>query len=72
MRFSIENPERLTGQMLPCDGVKGSVASVLHRKNDPGSRPRSWHSSKLTEEDTESSATEAAPATVWKPKYEAR
>ncbi|GAA6224593.1 protein Shroom2 isoform X1 [Lates japonicus] len=41
-------------------------------KNDPGSRPHSWHSSKLTEEESEPAGREAAPAPVWQPKHEAR
>ncbi|XP_054864630.1 protein Shroom2-like isoform X3 [Amphiprion ocellaris] len=41
-------------------------------KNDPGSRPHSWHSSKLTEEDSEPAGREATPAPVWQPKHEAR
>uniref|UniRef100_A0A7N6BJD7 Shroom family member 2 n=1 Tax=Anabas testudineus TaxID=64144 RepID=A0A7N6BJD7_ANATE len=62
----------LKGQILPCDSVRGFVDSVLCRKNDPSSRPQSWHSSKLTEEETEPSGRDAAPTTVWKQKYEAR
>lgn len=42
------------------------------RKNDPVSRPHSWHSSKLTEEEPESAKREANPAAVWQPKHEAR
>uniref|UniRef100_A0A3Q1GIZ7 Shroom family member 2 n=2 Tax=Acanthochromis polyacanthus TaxID=80966 RepID=A0A3Q1GIZ7_9TELE len=41
-------------------------------KNDPGLRPHSWHSSKLTEEDSEPAGREATPAPVWQPKHEAR
>uniref|UniRef100_UPI0037E84C7B protein Shroom2-like n=1 Tax=Semicossyphus pulcher TaxID=241346 RepID=UPI0037E84C7B len=41
-------------------------------KNDPGSRPHSWHSSKLTEEESELARREATPAPVWQPKHEAR
>uniref|UniRef100_A0A8P4GDU0 Protein Shroom2 n=1 Tax=Dicentrarchus labrax TaxID=13489 RepID=A0A8P4GDU0_DICLA len=41
-------------------------------KNDPGSRPHSWHSSKLTEEESEPAKREATPASVWQPKHEAR
>ncbi|XP_045908612.1 protein Shroom2-like isoform X2 [Micropterus dolomieu] len=41
-------------------------------KNDPGSRPHSWHSSKLTEEESEPARREATPAPVWQPKHEAR
>ncbi|XP_060923085.1 protein Shroom2-like [Limanda limanda] len=55
--------------------VKGShktLALVVRRKNDPGSRPHSWHSSKLTEEETEPAGREAPPAPDWQPKHEAR
>ncbi|XP_035984258.1 protein Shroom2 isoform X2 [Fundulus heteroclitus] len=41
-------------------------------KNDPGLRPHSWHSSKLTEEESEPAGSEATPATVWQQKHEAR
>ncbi|XP_074520478.1 protein Shroom2-like isoform X2 [Halichoeres trimaculatus] len=44
----------------------------LKGKNDPGSRPHSWHSSKLTEEESEPARKEATPAPVWQPKHEAR
>ncbi|KAG7215708.1 hypothetical protein INR49_022065 [Caranx melampygus] len=37
------------------------------RRNDPGSRPHTWHSSKLTEE-----SSAPPPAPVWQPKHEAR
>ncbi|XP_032362201.1 protein Shroom2 isoform X1 [Etheostoma spectabile] len=39
-------------------------------KNDPGGRPHSWHSSKLTEEESESARREATSAPVWQPKHE--
>ncbi|XP_071320480.1 protein Shroom2-like isoform X2 [Trachinotus anak] len=41
-------------------------------KNDPRSRPHSWHSSKLTEEESEPAGREATLAPVWQPKHEAR
>ncbi|KAM4560373.1 protein Shroom2-like isoform 2-T2 [Odontesthes bonariensis] len=41
-------------------------------KNDPESRPHSWHSSKLTEEESERAGCGATPAPVWQPKDEAR
>ncbi|XP_059184249.1 protein Shroom2 [Centropristis striata] len=41
-------------------------------KNDPGSRPHSWHSSKLTEEESGPAGQGATPAPVWQPKHEAR
>lgn len=46
------------------------VRSVDCRKNDPGSRPHSWYSSKLTGEELESAKREATAATVWQPKNE--
>ncbi|KAK2857199.1 hypothetical protein Q5P01_005934 [Channa striata] len=48
-----------------------SLTLVVRRKNDPGSRPHSWHSSKLTEE-PEPIGRDTVPATVWKPQHEAR
>lgn len=48
----------------------------LHcRKNDPTSRPHSWHTPKLTEEDVAEEAAarrRAGSAAVWQPKHEAR
>ncbi|XP_023285629.1 protein Shroom2-like isoform X1 [Seriola lalandi dorsalis] len=44
----------------------------VRRKNDPGSRPHTWHSSKLTEEESEPAGREATAAPVWQPKHEAR
>ncbi|XP_062270900.1 protein Shroom2-like [Scomber scombrus] len=41
-------------------------------KNDPSSRPHSWHTSKLTEEESEPPGKEATTAPVWQPKHEAR
>ncbi|XP_024144822.1 protein Shroom2 isoform X2 [Oryzias melastigma] len=41
-------------------------------KDEAVSRPHSWHSSKLTEEDSEPARSEANPAPVWQPKHEAR
>ncbi|CAJ1087646.1 protein Shroom2-like isoform X1 [Xyrichtys novacula] len=49
-----------------------TLTLVVQRKNDPGSRPHSWHSSKLTEEESEPARKEAAPAAVWQSKHEAR
>ncbi|XP_071379179.1 LOW QUALITY PROTEIN: protein Shroom2-like [Centroberyx affinis] len=49
-----------------------TLALVVRRKNDPVSRPHSWHSSKLTEEESEPAGREATPAPVWQPKHEAR
>ncbi|XP_044043201.1 protein Shroom2-like isoform X3 [Siniperca chuatsi] len=49
-----------------------TLTLVVRRKNDPGSRPNSWHSSKLTEEESELARREATPAPVWQPKHEAR
>ncbi|XP_043966423.1 protein Shroom2-like [Gambusia affinis] len=41
-------------------------------KNDAGVRPHSWHSSKLTEEESEPAGSQAAAAPLWQPKHEAR
>ncbi|XP_023817569.1 protein Shroom2 isoform X3 [Oryzias latipes] len=41
-------------------------------KNEAVSRPHSWHSSKLTEEESEPARSEANPAPIWQPKHEAR
>ncbi|TNN84584.1 Protein Shroom2 [Liparis tanakae] len=42
------------------------------RKSDPDSRPHSWHSSKLTEEEAEPARRDGALAPIWQPKHEAR
>ncbi|KAM3850735.1 protein Shroom2-like [Diretmus argenteus] len=47
-----------------------SLALVVRRKNEPVSRPHSWHSSKLTEE--EPAGTEATTPLVRQPQHEAR
>ncbi|CAN9498167.1 unnamed protein product [Ophioblennius macclurei] len=49
-----------------------TLTLVVRRKNDPGSRPHSWHSSKLTEEEPDPARKEASPAPVWQPKHEAK
>ncbi|XP_035496246.2 protein Shroom2-like isoform X1 [Scophthalmus maximus] len=49
-----------------------TLTLVVRRKNDPGSRPHSWHSSKLTEEEIEPAGRDVTPAPVWQPKHEAR
>ncbi|XP_044200558.1 protein Shroom2-like isoform X1 [Thunnus albacares] len=49
-----------------------TLTLVVRRKNDPSSRPHSWHTSKLTEEESEPPGKEATPAPVWQPKHEAR
>nr|XP_043908658.1 protein Shroom2-like isoform X3 [Solea senegalensis] len=49
-----------------------TLTMAVRRKNDPGSRPHSWHSSKLTEVESEPVGREATPAPVWQPKHEAR
>ncbi|XP_008394401.1 protein Shroom2-like isoform X2 [Poecilia reticulata] len=41
-------------------------------KHDPGVRPHSWHSSKLTEEESEPAGSRAATAPLWQPQHEAR
>ncbi|KAM9835989.1 protein Shroom2-like [Aulostomus maculatus] len=49
-----------------------SLSLVVRRKNEPSWRPHSWHSSKLTEEDSETTKGEVTSALVWQPKHEAR
>ncbi|XP_039997740.1 protein Shroom2-like isoform X2 [Xiphias gladius] len=49
-----------------------NIKPTSSRKNDPGSRPHSWHSSKLTEEESGPAGREATPAPVWQPNHEAR
>nr|XP_057907624.1 protein Shroom2-like isoform X3 [Doryrhamphus excisus] len=39
-----------------------------HRKNDSSSRPHSWHSSKLKEEESECPGRESTSVPVWQPK----
>ncbi|KAJ0009534.1 hypothetical protein NQD34_001236 [Periophthalmus magnuspinnatus] len=46
-----------------------TLALVLRRKHGSGSRPHSWHSSKLTEEET---SGKQASAPVWQLKHDAR
>ncbi|KAI3365855.1 hypothetical protein L3Q82_000838 [Scortum barcoo] len=50
----------------------GVVQSMLPRKNDPDSQPHSWHSPKLTEEESESTRRQITPAPLRQPKHEAR
>uniref|UniRef100_A0A674PA31 Shroom family member 2 n=1 Tax=Takifugu rubripes TaxID=31033 RepID=A0A674PA31_TAKRU len=45
---------------------------VVRRKNDPVSRPNSWYSAKLTEEELEPAKREATAAPVWPPNNETR
>ncbi|KAM7365770.1 hypothetical protein PAMP_016681 [Pampus punctatissimus] len=49
-----------------------TLTLVVRRKNDPSSRPHTWHTSKLTEEESDPPGREAPPAPVWQPKHEAR
>ncbi|XP_031707973.1 protein Shroom2 isoform X3 [Anarrhichthys ocellatus] len=49
-----------------------TLTLVVRRKNDPNSRPHSWHSSKLTEEEFEAARRDAATAPAWQPEHEAR
>uniref|UniRef100_A0A096MF15 Shroom family member 2 n=1 Tax=Poecilia formosa TaxID=48698 RepID=A0A096MF15_POEFO len=47
------------------------VLALLCRKHEPGVRPHSWHSSKLTEEESEPAGSRAATAPLWQPQHEA-
>lgn len=71
-KLSVKTQKKLKCHVLACDCVKCFIASLPCRKNDLGSRPHSWHSSKLTEEESEPTVREAPPAPVWQPKHEAR
>ncbi|XP_077958965.1 protein Shroom2-like isoform X2 [Gasterosteus aculeatus] len=51
---------------------RSALSLLVRRKNDPNSRPHSWHASKLTEEESEAAVRDAAAARVWQPKHDAR
>ncbi|XP_036401731.1 protein Shroom2-like isoform X2 [Megalops cyprinoides] len=54
--------------------VKGShktLTLVVRRRNEPASRPHSWHSTKLTESQSEAVKTQSTPAPVWQARYDA-
>uniref|UniRef100_W5MKM7 Shroom family member 2 n=1 Tax=Lepisosteus oculatus TaxID=7918 RepID=W5MKM7_LEPOC len=41
------------------------------RRNEPVSRPHSWHSTKFTENQSEAAKTQLTPTTVWHTRYDA-
>ncbi|MBN3303073.1 SHRM2 protein, partial [Amia calva] len=41
------------------------------RRNEPASRPHSWHSTKFTESQSEAAKTQVTPTTVWHTRYDA-
>ncbi|KAG7463471.1 hypothetical protein MATL_G00176950 [Megalops atlanticus] len=54
--------------------VKGShktLTLVVRRRNEPVSRPHSWHSTKLTESQSEAVKTQSTPTPVWQARYDA-
>ncbi|XP_066561994.1 protein Shroom2 isoform X2 [Amia ocellicauda] len=54
--------------------VKGShrtLTLVVKRRNEPASRPHSWHSTKFTESQSEAAKTQVTPTTVWHTRYDA-
>uniref|UniRef100_A0A3P9L6V8 Shroom family member 2 n=1 Tax=Oryzias latipes TaxID=8090 RepID=A0A3P9L6V8_ORYLA len=54
--------------------VKGShktLTLVVRRRNEPVSRPHSWHSTKFNENQSESSKTQSPPTAVWHCRYDA-
>ncbi|KAJ8407246.1 hypothetical protein AAFF_G00278200 [Aldrovandia affinis] len=54
--------------------VKGShktLTLVVRRRNEPVSRPHSWHSTKFTEGQSEATKTQSTPTTVWHTRYDA-
>ncbi|CAG10267.1 unnamed protein product [Tetraodon nigroviridis] len=60
---------RYQSASTPCSLV---VFSERPWKNDPVSRPHSWYSSKLTEEEPESAKRGATAAPVWQPQHETK
>uniref|UniRef100_A0A3P9JCT8 Shroom family member 2 n=1 Tax=Oryzias latipes TaxID=8090 RepID=A0A3P9JCT8_ORYLA len=54
--------------------VKGShktLTLVVRRRNEPVSRPHSWHSTKFNENQSESCKTQSPPTAVWHCRYDA-
>ncbi|XP_038131737.1 protein Shroom2 isoform X3 [Cyprinodon tularosa] len=54
--------------------VKGShktLSLVVKRRNEPISRPHSWHSTKFNESQSEAGRRKSPPTTVWHPRYDA-
>ncbi|XP_018525419.1 protein Shroom2 isoform X2 [Lates calcarifer] len=54
--------------------VKGShktLSLVVKRRNEPISRPHSWHSTKFNESQSETAKTQSPPTPVWHTRYDA-
>ncbi|XP_062412968.1 protein Shroom2 isoform X2 [Sardina pilchardus] len=54
--------------------VKGShktLTLVVKRRNEPVSRPHSWHSTKFNEGQSETSKAQSTPSPVWQTRYDA-
>ncbi|KAG7326429.1 hypothetical protein KOW79_009830 [Hemibagrus wyckioides] len=54
--------------------VKGShktLSLVVKRKNEPMSRPHSWHSTKFNENQSDTAKTQSTPSPVWQTRYDA-
>ncbi|XP_053354412.1 protein Shroom2 isoform X1 [Clarias gariepinus] len=54
--------------------VKGShktLTLVVKRKNEPISRPHSWHSTKFNENQSDTAKTQSTPSPVWQTRYDA-
>ncbi|XP_034533492.1 protein Shroom2 isoform X2 [Notolabrus celidotus] len=54
--------------------VKGShktLSLVVKRRNEPISRPHSWHSTKFNENQSEAAKTQSPPTAVWHTRYDA-
>lgn len=54
--------------------VKGShktLSLVVKRRNEPISRPHSWHSTKFNESQSETAKTQSPPTQVWHTRYDA-
>lgn len=54
--------------------VKGShktLSLVVKRRNEPISRPHSWHSTKFNENQSDAGRRQSPPAALWHPRYDA-
>lgn len=54
--------------------VKGShktLSLVVKRRNDPISRPHSWHATKFNENQSDAAKTQSPPMPVWQTRYDA-
>ncbi|XP_041861518.1 protein Shroom2 isoform X2 [Melanotaenia boesemani] len=54
--------------------VKGShktLSLVVKRRNEPISRPHSWHSTKFNESQSEAGKTQSPPTAIWHTRYDA-